>query len=75
MTINASQIRKARTLLGWTTATLAKRSRVSFVSLVRVQMAPEIQALTGTDLWAIRSAFEHAGVKFTPENGGNARWK
>lgn len=72
MTINARQIRTAQHMLGWTSAELAERSRVGFATVLRVQQDTGPKIVSGMDLWAIRRAFEAAGVEFISEANGSA---
>ena len=64
MTLSASQIRTARSLLRWTAPTIAKRSQVAFATVLKAQLDAEIHAVSGADLRAIRAAFDEAGVEF-----------
>ena len=69
MTITADQIRSARSLLRWTSPTIAKRSKVAFATVLKAQLDAEIGSVRQTDLWAIRAAFEQAGVEFAVDGG------
>lgn len=73
MTITADQIRSARALLRWTSPTIAKRSKVGFATVLKAQLDVQIGSVRETDLWAIRAAFEKAGVEFEADGGVQLR--
>jgi DNA-binding XRE family transcriptional regulator len=59
--ITASQVKKARKLLGWTQKGCAEKARVSLETLVHMEAG--LKALPRTKE-AIQSALEAAGVQF-----------
>ena len=73
MPITADQIRSARALLRWTSPTIAKRSKIGFATVLKAQLDAEISSVRETDLWAIRAAFEKAGVEFGADSGAQLR--
>ena len=73
MTITADQIRSARALLRCTSPMIAKRSKIGFATVLKSQLDAEIVSVSVTDLWAIRAAFEDAGVEFKADGGVQLR--
>jgi transcriptional regulator with XRE-family HTH domain len=70
MTMTAAQSRGARGLLGMTQAELAKQSGVSLRTIAHFESG-ERQPIP-SNLSALQSALEKAGVEFIAENGGGA---
>lgn len=67
--LTGRQVREARALLRWTSPTITKRSKVGFATVLKSQLDAEIGSVRETDLWAIRTACEKAGVEFTADGG------
>ncbi|WP_307282528.1 helix-turn-helix domain-containing protein [Phyllobacterium ifriqiyense] len=69
--MEATQMRAARALLGWTQGELAKRSGVSEPTIKRMELLGPGRS-AGDTIKAVQKAMENAGVQFIPENGGGA---
>ena len=69
MTITATQIREARTQLGWTSLTLAKRAQITLDEVTKAQDDVAIRHLGGLQLQAIRRAFNRAEIDFLSADG------
>jgi len=65
--MNAVQCKMARVALGWGTRDLARNADVSPDTIARMERGEQLKSSTVS---AIRLAFEAAGIKFIPENGG-----
>ena len=70
MSITAAQCRAARGMLGWSRDVLTERSRVSKRTIVDFERGA--RSPHASTLFAIRTAFETAGITFIDENGGGA---
>jgi hypothetical protein len=70
--LTSSQIRAARGLVKWSAADLARQSSVSLRTIRRAELAELHTTMTAPNDFAIRRAFESAGVEFIDENGGGA---
>jgi transcriptional regulator with XRE-family HTH domain len=67
--LEPSQIRAARALLGWRQEDLAKAAGVGTATIQRIEKSqPPIVGYIST-LVRIQTAFEHAGILFTDEDG------
>ena len=69
--IEASQVRAARALIGWSQADLAEAAGVS-VSLVDRFETGQPDSIAAETVAKMRAALESAGVAFIPKNGGGA---
>jgi transcriptional regulator with XRE-family HTH domain len=67
--ILSAQLRAARSLLGWSQATVAQAAGLSIPTVKRAEGAGSIPASSAATE-AIRAALEAAGVIFLDENGG-----
>jgi len=63
--ISASQIRAARSLLGWNGVQLSEKSNVSLKTLRRYEAQDGIPAANTSVLMSIKACFEEAGIEFT----------
>ena len=70
MSISARQIRMAQQVIGWTSAEMAKRSRVSFETALQAHADTGPLSIPGADLWAVQRALEAAGIEFTRDDFG-----
>jgi hypothetical protein len=70
--MTGGQIRAARALLRWTADTLAEHSRVGVATIKRAEGVDGEVRMTAANVEAVRRAFEAAGIRFIPENGGGA---
>jgi hypothetical protein len=68
--LSGAQIRAARALLKWSAADLARQSSLGVNTVRRAEVAEGKTSLTAANEFAIRRAFEFAGVEFIEENGG-----
>jgi hypothetical protein len=59
-----AQIRAGRALLGWTAATLAARSGVSYPTVQRAEAADGVPRMKAPNLFAVQRALEEGGVVF-----------
>jgi hypothetical protein len=62
--LTGAQIRAGRALLGWTAATLAKQSGVSYPTVQRAETADGVPRMKAPNLFAIERALEEGGVVF-----------
>jgi len=62
--ITGSQIRAARSLLGWTSDHLAKESGVSYATISKIEQHAGIPPVKATTLAEIGDALERGGVMF-----------
>ena len=62
--ISASQIRAARSILGWNGATLSEKSGVSLKTLRRYEIQEGIPAANTSVLMSIKQCFEDASIEF-----------
>ena len=70
--ITADQIRAARALLRWPAKKLANVSRVSQLTIHRMESAEGVPSALSRNLEAVQQALENAGIEFVSENGGGA---
>ena len=56
----------------WSAEDLAQESSVSLRTIRRAELSDHQTSMTAPNDWAIRRAFELAGVEFIDENGGGA---
>nr|WP_246805402.1 transcriptional regulator [Mesorhizobium mediterraneum] len=71
--IDASQIRAARSLLGWSQNDLVAKTRLSLTTVRRMEdSAIGPGRSSAENVIAVQKALEAAGVQFIPENGGGA---
>jgi hypothetical protein len=68
--ITGTQMRAARAVLRWTTATLAEASGVGIATIKRAEVVDGPTSMTKPNIAAIRAALEAAGVEFIEQNGG-----
>ena len=71
--ITAEQIKAARQLLGWSTATLAIKSRRSIKGVAQAESSKLPRQTAEASLRLIQQTFEEAGVEFSPEGGVKPR--
>ena len=62
--VTPASIRRARALLGWSTVTLARKSRADYSALVRAQMPTSADPLNPAVLACLQRTFEAAGLIF-----------
>ncbi|WP_237482984.1 hypothetical protein [Lichenibacterium dinghuense] len=62
-TLTAAQVRQARALLRWSSPKLTKASKISFDMVIKAQDDADMATLSHSDVWAIRTALERAGVR------------
>ena len=72
MTVTSEQIRAARALLRWEQKDLAEASKVSLLSIKRLEIQPGALAAQDRTVAAIRAALESSGVIFVDDNGEGA---
>ncbi|RWK54298.1 MAG: transcriptional regulator [Mesorhizobium sp.] len=71
--IDASQIRAARSLLGWSQNDLVAETRLSLTTVRRMEdSAIGPGRSSAENVSVVQKALEAAGVQFIPENGGGA---
>ena len=70
MILTAAQVRQACVLLRWKAPRLCRHAKVSYKAALNARRDEGILVVPGSDLWAIREAFEAAGVEFTAEPPG-----
>ena len=63
--ISGAQIRAARAFLGWTVKDLAERAKVGISTIQRIENAVGHPKTLVTNLAAIQSTLEAAGIEFT----------
>ena len=73
----ASQIRAARSLIGWTANDLALASGVSVATIKRLETQRGVPVSHPRTLQDLKRAFEEAGLEFigTPEKGAGVKFK
>ena len=71
--ITGDQIKAARQLLGWSTATLAIKSRRSIKGVAQAETSKLPAQTAEASLRLIQQTFEAEGIEFIPENGGSVR--
>ena len=62
--ISGPQVRAARAFLGWTAKELAQRANVGVSTVQRIENAAGPPNAYGSNLAAIQSALETAGIEF-----------
>jgi len=62
--ISSSQIKAARSLVGWSMQALAERSGVSLITIKRYEAASGIPEGKVIQLMKIKTALEAAGIEF-----------
>ena len=67
--ILGAQIRAARALLRWAATDLVRESGVSLATIQRAEAVDGKSAMTLANAYAVRQAFEAAGIEFLEENG------
>ena len=70
--LTSAQIRAARSLIRWSAEDLARESSLSVATIRRAELADRETSMTAANNFAVRHAFEAAGVEFIDENGGGA---
>ena len=76
--LTGTQIRIARSALGWSVAKLANESLVSARTINRLETEKEEFTITPANLKMIRETLEAAGIEFigTPDDGPGVRlWR
>ena len=73
--ITSSQIKAARSLLGWTARDLAAKADIGFSTLIRLEATDGVPSSHVKTLEAIINALETAGIEFigTPDDGPGVR--
>ena len=66
--LTSEQIRGARGMLRWSAAKLAEMSGVSMPTIQRMESVEGVPKSLSTNLQAIQSAFEDAGVVFIDQS-------
>jgi predicted transcriptional regulator len=66
--LTAEQIRGARSMLRWSATKLAEMSGVSLPTIQRMESVQGVPKSLSTNLQAIQSALEDAGVVFIDQN-------
>lgn len=69
--VEGSQIRAARSLIGWKQQELADKAGLSFATIQRMETQGTGKSSV-ENVNAVQRALEAAGVQFIPENGGGA---
>lgn len=67
--ITGSQIRAARALLNITAEELAKKSRVSYATIHRMEASDSVPESYTSTLNKVKKALEKEGIMLTSENG------
>ncbi len=70
--LTAAQIRAARALLSWSQPALAKASRVSLPTIVRMESAVGPGRSSAANVEAVQRALENAGVMFLEADDAGA---
>src|SRR5689334_13926889 len=68
--LTSAQIRAARALLRWSALDLAHYSSVGVATIRRAEIAESETSMTSPNDFAVRRAFESAGIEFIDANGG-----
>jgi transcriptional regulator with XRE-family HTH domain len=63
--LSSSQIRAARSLLGWSGDELAKRSGIGITTLRRYELQDGIPSANTKVLLTIKNTLENAGIEFS----------
>ena len=67
--LTCDQIRMSRAALGWSIATLSKKSSVSVSTIKRLETEEGLIKATNANLRLIRETLEAAGIEFIGEAG------
>ena len=76
--VHFSQIKMARSALGWSTQKLSEESEVSSRTLNRMETSDGFSAATKANLSVVQRTFEEAGIEFIgsgDEGPGVRLWK
>ena len=76
--VHFSQIKMARSALGWSTQKLSEESEVSSRTLNRMETSEGFSAATKANLSMVQRTFEEAGIEFigsADEGPGVRLWK
>ena len=76
--VHFSQIKMARSALGWSTEKLSEESEVSSRTLNRMETSEGFSAATKANLSMVQKTFEEAGIEFigsADEGPGVRLWK
>ena len=76
--VHFSQIKMARSALGWSTQKLSEESEVSSRTLNRMETSGGFSAATKANLSMVQKTFEEAGIEFigsADEGPGVRLWK
>ena len=76
--VHFSQIKMARSALGWSTQKLSEESEVSSRTLNRMETSEGFSAATKANLSMVQKTFEEAGIEFigcADEGPGVRLWK
>ena len=76
--VHFSQIKMARSALGWSTQKLSEESEVSSRTLNRMETSEGFSAATKANLSIVQRTFEEAGIEFigsADEGPGVRLWK
>ena len=76
--VDPSQLKMARSALGWSTQKLSEESHVSSRTLNRMETTEGFAAATKANLSLVQSTFERAGIEFvgSADKGPGVRlWK
>lgn len=76
--VDPSQLKMARSALGWSTQKLSEESHVSSRTLNRMETTEGFAAATKANLCLVQSTFEQAGIEFvgSADKGPGVRlWK
>jgi len=68
--ITGAQIRAARALIRWSAKDLAQAASVGVATVSRAEAEDGNPTVTASNLKAMRTALEAAGIDFIAENGG-----
>jgi hypothetical protein len=68
--LTCDQIRMSRAALGWSIATLSRKSSVSVSTIKRLETEGGLNKATQANLRLIRSTLEEAGIEFIGDAAG-----
>jgi len=73
--ITSSQIKAARSLLGWTARELAEKSGIGFSTMIRLEASDGVPSSNVKTLDSIKKSLEKAGIQFigAPDDGPGVR--
>ncbi len=73
--ITSSQIKAARSLLGWTARELAAKADIGFSTLIRLEATEGVPSSHVKTLESIMKVLESSGIEFigTPDDGPGVR--